>query len=149
MKISDALRGATRLFLDTAPVVYYVEEDARYVARVDSVFDRVDAGALSLVVSPVTLAECLVVPLRQNRVELQQAFVDLLVHSGNTTCVLIDAATAMRAAEFRARHNLALPDALQAATALVSGCDALLTNDPALKRVTELKVIVLDEVEPD
>jgi hypothetical protein len=34
-----------------------------------------------------------------------------------------------------------------AATALTAGCNAFLTNDPALKRVTALDVIVLDEVE--
>jgi predicted nucleic acid-binding protein len=44
---------------------------------------------------------------------------------------------------------LSLPDALQAAVALVAGCDAFLTNDAVLKRVTELRVITLDEVEPD
>lgn len=56
---------------------------------------------------------------------------------------------AIVAADFRARYNLSLPDALQAAVALVAGCDAFLTNDAALKRVTELRVITLDEVEPD
>ena len=35
------------------------------------------------------------------------------------------------------------------AIALHNGCDAFLANDVALKRVTELNVIVLDEVEPD
>jgi hypothetical protein len=32
MKITERLHTVTRLFLDTAPVVYYVEEDARYLA---------------------------------------------------------------------------------------------------------------------
>ncbi len=39
------------------------------------------------------------------------------------------------------------PDALQVATALAAGCAALLTNDARLQRVTELRVLVLDEIE--
>lgn len=62
--------------------------------------------------------------------------------------MLINQAVAERAAEIRARYNLALPDSFQVAVALESGCDAFLTNDAALKRVAEIDVIVLDEVEP-
>jgi hypothetical protein len=32
------------------------------------------------------------------------------------------------------------------AVAMLSGCDAFLTNDRDLKRVTELKVLVIDEM---
>lgn len=43
--------------------------------------------------------------------------------------------------------TLRTPDALQIAAALVAGCEAFLTNDAGLKRVTELRVLVLDELE--
>jgi predicted nucleic acid-binding protein len=46
-----------------------------------------------------------------------------------------------------ARYSLRTPDALQVATALAAGCAALLTNDVRLQRVTELRVLVLDELE--
>ena len=32
MKVADALQNVTRLFLDTAPVIYYVERNPRYAA---------------------------------------------------------------------------------------------------------------------
>ncbi|MEA5567068.1 hypothetical protein [Anabaena sp. UHCC 0399] len=38
--------------------------------------------------------------------------------------------------------TLQLPDALQIATAISSGCDAFLTNDAALQRVLELRILV-------
>src|SRR5207247_4062211 len=44
-----------------------------------------------------------------------------------------------RAAELRAQYNVTLTDALQIATAIVSGCDALLTNDLDLKRVQDIR----------
>ena len=148
MKVSERLQSVSRLFLDTAPVVYYVEEDARYLPRVDVVFERLDSGAVFAVTSPVTLAECLVMPLRTGQHELQQAFIDLVASGSNVDFLLIDQLIAERAADLRARYNLPLPDALQVAVAIVSGCDGFLTNDTALKRVTELDVLVLDELEP-
>jgi predicted nucleic acid-binding protein len=149
MKITERLQTVTRLFLDTAPVVYYVEEDIRYLALVDPVFDRLDAGTLVAVTSPVTLAECLVMPYRNNQVELQQVFSDVIVNGANVLFASIDREMGRRAAELRARYNLSLTDAFQIAVALQSGCDAFLTNDMTLKRVSELSVIVLEEMEAE
>lgn len=53
-----------------------------------------------------------------------------------------------QAAELRARYNNTSPDALQIAAALVGVCGASLTNDATPKRVTEINVVVLDEVTP-
>ena len=149
LKITERLQTVTRLFLDTASVVYYVEEDTRYLALVDPVFDRLDAGTLVAVTSPVTLAECLVMPYRNNQVELQQIFSDLIVNGTNVLFASIDREMGRRAAELRARYNLSLTDAFQIAVALQSGCDAFLTNDMTLKRVSELSVIVLEEMEAE
>jgi predicted nucleic acid-binding protein len=149
MKISERLQSVTRLFLDTAPIVYYVEEDARYLSRVDVVFERLDNGGLLAVTSPVTLAECLVVPIRQGQRELQQAFTDLIVAGSHVDFAVINQPTAQRAADLRARYNVRLPDALQLATAINESCDAFLTNDVDLKRVTEIDVLVLDDLESD
>ncbi len=149
MKITERLQTVTKLFLDTAPVVYYVEEDTRYLALVDPIFDRLDAGTLVAVTSPVTLAECLVMPYRNNQVELQQIFSDLIVNGTNVLFASIDREMGRRAAELRAHYNLSLTDAFQIAVALQSGCDAFLTNDVTLKRVSELSVVVLEEMEAE
>ena len=145
MSSSIALQGINRLFLDTSPIVYYVEENTNYVAAVEGIFDQLDTGALTGVISAVTLAECLVMPLRQDRQELKQAFLDLLLHSDSLIFISLDDNVAIQAADLRARYNLPLADAFQAAAALVAGCDAFLTNDVMLKRVVELNVIVLGE----
>jgi len=41
-----------------------------------------------------------------------------------------------------------LPDAPQIASALAAGSQAFLTNDASLKRVTEISILVLDEMSP-
>lgn len=147
MKIDAALQGVTSLFLDTAPVVYYVERNPTYTALVDNVFDRIDAGTLQGVTSPITLMECLVVPIRQGLTQVQQNFTDLLVAGANMTFVPLDQTIAKQAADLRARYNLSLADSFQVAAALGAGCGALLTNDHLLKRIRELPVLVVDELE--
>ena len=146
MNIVDSLQNVTLLFLDTAPVIYYVEENPSYSALVEVIFERIDSGSLTAVTSPVTLAECLVVPYRLGLMQRQRDFFELIVHGSNTVFLPIDHDQARRAAELRAYYNLTLPDALQIATALATWCEAFLTNDATLKRVTELTMLVLSDL---
>ena len=70
--------------------------------------------------------------------------------TGNFTLLPIDRAVAEIAADVRARYRLRTPDALQVAAALSAGCEALVTNDTTLSRVTAppvFRVLVLDELE--
>lgn len=147
MNVPARLKGVRRIFLDTAPVIYFVEENPHYAARAQGIFERLDNGELSAVASPITLSECLVLPYRSGNGEVAEAFTRLLVNSESVSFHPIDEQIADQAANLRAQHNLTLTDALQAAVALSSGCDAFLTNDVALKRVEGLNVIVLDELE--
>lgn len=147
MKIEDALQNVTRLFLDSAPVIYYVEEHPRYISLMDALFEHIETTALTTVASPVTLAECLVVPIRAGLTKLQQNYSDLLLHGPNTMFVPLDELCAQQAAQLRARYNLRLLDALQIAAALTARCEALVTNDAMFQRVTELRVLMIDDLE--
>lgn len=147
MKVSDALVGVSRLFLDSAPVIYYVELNPQYIAILDDIFERIGTGRVTATTGPITLAECLVMPYRLALTRVQQDFFDLVVHGRNTVFVALDEEAARDAAVFRARYNLTLPDALQVASAVRAGCEALLANDGGLRRVAEVRVVVLDELE--
>jgi predicted nucleic acid-binding protein len=147
MKLSDALEGVTKVFLDTSSVVYYVEAVPAFAKVARVVFALIGEGQIQGVVSPVTLAECVTLPIRLGQVELRQRFTDLLTGTDGILLVNIDAAIGQRAAELRIRYGLKLPDALQVAVAISAGCEAFLTNDVALKRVTELRILPLVELE--
>lgn len=147
MKLADALQGVSLLFLDTAPVIYQVERHPVYFSLVEVVFREIDAGGVTAVTSPITLAECLVLPYRVADTGRLQQFADLIVQGRNTIFVPVDQHIGQQAAELRARYGLGLPDALQIACALGAGCEAFLTNDLALRRVTELRVLALDDLE--
>lgn len=51
------------------------------------------------------------------------------------------------ASDLRAKYAIRTPDALQIAAGLSLGATGFLTNDGRLKRVTELEVLLLDEIE--
>jgi predicted nucleic acid-binding protein len=53
---------------------------------------------------------------------------------------------ARQAAHIRAEFNLRIPDAIHAATALITGATALITNDAIFRRVPGLEVVLLDEM---
>ncbi len=145
MSIAEHLQGVSRLFLDTAPVIYFVERNPQYLPYVRAVFEHIRDRLLIAVTSPVTLAECLVRPYRLGQTELQQEFIDLITGIEGIEFAGIDQTIALQAAQIRARYNLQLPDAFQIAVALAAGCEAFLTNDVIFRRVTELQVLVLDD----
>lgn len=147
MKAWEALQGVYRLFLDTAPVIYYIEKHPVYFPVLSPIFDQIDRGTLMAVTSPITLSECLVLPYRLRSIQLQRDFTELIVRGKHTMFVWLDEDCGQRAAEIRARYNLTLLDAFQIAAALSAGCEALLTNDRALTRVTDLRILMLEDIE--
>ena len=147
MNLAKRLEKVGQIFLDTAPVIYFVEKNPEFAQKVSEVFERLDNGNLIAVVSPITLAECLVLPYKQKNKEIAQVFNDLLVNSKSVLFYPIDEVTADKAAELRARYNLTLTDAFQPAIAIHSECGAFLTNDADLNRVKEIPIVVLSDVE--
>ncbi|MBO3457811.1 type II toxin-antitoxin system VapC family toxin [Aetokthonos hydrillicola Thurmond2011] len=133
--------------MDTSPVIYYVEAVPAFAEVVREIFTLIGQGHIVGVVSPVTLAECVTLPMRLRQIEVQQRFMDLLTGTEGILFVNIDAAIGQQAADLRISYGLKLPGALQLATAIAAGCEAFLTNDVALKRVTKLRVLVLGELE--
>jgi predicted nucleic acid-binding protein len=146
MRLDDAFTAVSRLAFDTAPISYFVEAHPRYDALVTAIFERVARGEVEGVTSVISLTEVLVHPVQQGNQALSDSYTDLLLHSEHFQTVPIEAAAARRAAELRAKYQLRTPDALQLASALTAGCDAFLTNDVKLLRVTELRVVVLDQL---
>jgi predicted nucleic acid-binding protein len=147
MKIMEALAGISRIFLDTAPVIYLVEAHVDFGARSRAVFAHMDESGIQGITSPVTLAECLIMPIRLQQESRQASFRNLLTGTDGISLVEIDATIGSKAAELRVNYGLKLPDALQIATAIEAGCDAFLTNDRMLSRVMELQVIVLGDLD--
>jgi predicted nucleic acid-binding protein len=147
--ISRPLAQVDKLFVDTSPLIYFVERHPVYLPLCRNIFERMNTGELSGVTGVVTLTEVLTVPLRTGNTVIEKLYRDILVHSRNFTLLMVDTPIAERAAQLRALYNLRTADALQMGAALMVGCQAFLTNDAKLMRVTELRVLLVDDLELD
>ena len=146
MKASEAFSRMRRVFLDSAPVIYHVQADPVYSGRTSLLFQRIDIGELEAVTSVITLAECLVLPLKRNDSALATRFRERIIEGLNTRMAGVDDVVE-KAAELRARHHVSLLDALQLACAEANGCDSFLTNDRRLARIEEMPVLVLGDLQ--
>ena len=149
MKISDALEGVQRLYTETAPLIYYVEENPTCVAKMDAIIASIEDRPIEALSSVITLAEVLTHPLKLGNTRLAQAYRDILLNNGEVRLLPVTSRIAESAADLRARYNLRTPDALHVAAGIDARCDAFLTNDAGIKRITEIAVLVLDELELD
>ena len=146
MRIKEALLGVKRLFLDTAPVIYLVEQNPQFFDGVRAIFEAVDRAQIRVVASPVTLAECLVGAYRANQLQVATNFTQYLTQ-GETDFVQTTVAIADRAAQLRAQCGFGMTDALQIATAIDAQCDAFLTNDAQLQRVPSIRVLIVGDLQ--
>lgn len=148
MKLIHAeLSKVRRLYIDSAPLIYYVEENAAYLDKMREIVGIVDQTDLLAFSSVLTLAEVLVLPLRQGDQQLVQAYQEILVAGDDYELVVVTPEIAVTAADIRARYGLGTPDSLHVATAIATHCDAMLTNDSDMKRIKELSVLLLDDLE--
>jgi predicted nucleic acid-binding protein len=143
--LNDTIAAGSTLFLDSGPIIYFVEQNPSYYSLLAPFFARVDQGEIAIVTSPITLAECLYYPYKNEDKKLAETFTRRLVTDQNVGFMPITADIADHSAQLRVKYNLGFADAFQVATAVASGCDIFLTNDKQLKRVTSLKVVVLSD----
>lgn len=139
MEATDLPEGAW-VTVDTAPLIYLMEDHPTLLSPYLPIFERIEAGTLHGVVSTVTLAEFLTGPLRNNDEILADRYYQSLGNSNNWHVQGLDAALSFTAARIRARYSLKLPDAIQVATAIYSSSSALITHDRDFSQVTEIPV---------
>lgn len=141
-----SLTGIQLLFLDTAPIIYLVEGQGALGVQARSIFSEIDQQGIQLVTSPITLAECLVHPLRNQRPDLTELFRQTIVNGPRTLFLPLDAGIAESSAELRARYGfLKLADSLQLATAISCNCDAFLTNDRRLSAIADIACLMVED----
>lgn len=131
-------QGATVL-VDTAPFIYILEGKQPFAAMFEGLFELADAGGVTICLSVITLAEVLTGPYQAGLTPLAKRYEKTL---NGYEVLPVSPAIASLAAQLRAQYKLRLPDALQLATALDVGADALVTHDRDFSRVTGLRVLM-------
>lgn len=100
MTIQEVFRNISKLALDTAPIIYFVEKHPKYHLYV------------SAVSASITLTEVLNHPLRQGATRIVQEYEDILENSRGFELIPIDNVIARTAATLRVKYHLKTPDAL-------------------------------------
>jgi predicted nucleic acid-binding protein len=139
------LENVSTVALDTAALIYYVEAHPTYCSLVEPVIEAIDKAEVIGITSTITLLEVLVLPFREGNSVLAQEYRSILLHS-NLRLISLTYDIAEKAAEIRARHNLRTPDSVQVATAILNNADLLIANDKKWKKITEVNVVILDEI---
>jgi len=142
--ISQSL--GTRIYLDTNIIIYVVEGYDEYGHILLSLLDEMDSGAVTAVTSELTRAEVLVKPKQDHNNVLEHAYKTFLQARSMLEIVAISENILEIAAELRAETKLKLPDAIHIATAIVSDCNVLLTNDRTMLSPAPCKVVLLSEL---
>jgi predicted nucleic acid-binding protein len=134
------------IFLDTSPLIYFIEGNSEYQKKLEQIFRANDKGDFTFITSSITLLEVLVKPLREGQTELADKYKKILTTAPGIEIFDITNELAVKAAELRAKYNLRTPDSIQIATATENNAAYFLTNDIRLKSISEINGVMLSEL---
>jgi predicted nucleic acid-binding protein len=134
----DDLPAQALLLMDSAPIIYCLEDHRKLAPRFMPLFAAHETGRVRFSVTTITIAEVLTGPLQAGDDALAQRYRAIL-ESWQPVELNVDIAES--AARLRASLRLKLADAVQAASALAINATALVTHDRDFSRVHSLRVI--------
>lgn len=135
-----------RVFVDTAPIIYYLENNSLYMESVKSFFAKCIEDKIQIVTSAITIEEYLVYPYSSGKNELADNFKKFIKYM-DIEIVNIDSKVAEQGAKLRGQYkNFKAMDALQIAAAVISGCDMFFTNDKQLRQEKELPCMTIEDI---
>jgi predicted nucleic acid-binding protein len=146
VKTRDFLKQHKIYAADTMVFIYHFEDHKKYAPISEILFDAWEKGTHHGVTSVITLLEVLVKPKKDANQDAVRDYKDLLLTFPNLDVFAVGAECAEVAADIRAQYGIRTPDAIQIATALLGHATALITNDDQLKQITELEIVLLDEL---
>ena len=132
--------------LDTMVFIYHFEENQVYSPLTFSIFESLEKGNFNGITSILTLLEILVKPKKENNLHLTERYKLLFETFPNLQVKTLNENIADIASSLRANYNINTPDAIQIATSLEAKADIFITNDTTLKKISEIKVLLLSEM---
>jgi predicted nucleic acid-binding protein len=137
LDLSSLSTGAL-VVVDTAPIIYCLEGHPKLAQRFLPLFERQAVGEIAFAVTTLTIAEVLTGPLGAGRDELAASYRSVME---SWEVIALNADIAESAARFRGSLKLKLPDAIQVASAIAVGADALASHDRDFRKVKTLRIL--------
>jgi predicted nucleic acid-binding protein len=110
------------------------------------IFKWLESSRNAAVTSAITMLEVLVQPYRDDDDERIDSFYALLSTFPHLSWIDLNLEIVDRAAQLRAKYKLKTPDAIQVATAIVSGSTGFISNDEVFRRIPALDLMILDNL---
>lgn len=134
-----SLPAGALVLVDSAPIIYLLEYHPKFAARYRRIFEQQAAGEIIFAVTTIVMSEVLTGPLGAGQEVLAKRYRNVME---SWQVVELSADIAESAARLRGSLKLKLADAVQVASALTIGADALLTHDRDFSAVKALRVLV-------
>lgn len=132
------LAPGARVFVDSAPFIYLLEDHPVFAPRFLGLFEAAAAGQLHILLSTITVAEVLTGPHKAGRAALAKRYETALCEY---EVLNVSVSVAALAAQIGCQYRLRLPDALQLAAALEGGAHAFVTHDRDFAAVDAIAVL--------
>jgi predicted nucleic acid-binding protein len=134
------IEGVAVAYIDTNIFIYFVESDGPLGDRAKAWINALRVAEIPLVVSRLTLLECLYGPAKQGNAELISTYRALHEDASIVDMQELEHHILEDAALKGGRLGLKLPDSIHYFTALHCRCDLFLTNDARFKSIGSMDV---------
>ncbi len=141
-----SFQSGQKVFIDTAPLIYWFEEHPAYTDIMAGFFDNITKKRIPLITSMITYIEVITQPARLGADDLADKYRDYFLNSEQLNIYPLDMLVADAAVSMRAAYSLRTPDAIQLATAQVCGCNYILSNDRKWRRIKNIRIVLVDEL---
>ncbi len=132
--------------VDTMLFIYLFENNKKYFLIVKELFYLLEKEKITVVTSIISPIEIISTPSIEEYPEKQRLYLSFFKKMKNLRIKEIDWELVEKVGYFRRKYNLRTPDAIQLTTAIESQAKIFMTNDIKFKKVTEIPVLILDEV---
>lgn len=137
---------AKHIGLDSMCFIYHFSRHPLYSPLTRTLFAQIQEKSVTGITSMMTIAETFVQPEKMNDRMTLHEYERFFRSFPNLAVFPIDWYTARLAARLRSEYkSLRIPDAIQLACAILNECPVFLTNDKKLKKVKEIRVMVLED----
>ncbi len=135
-----------KIGLDSKCFIYQFIDHPQYEPLTNIIFELLEENKIQAVTSTISLVEVFVRAEKSKDRLLITEYEKFFYGMPNLDIVDIDWSIARLAAKLRAIYTgIKTPDALQLSAALLKNCSLFLTNDKKLKKVKEIKVMILED----
>lgn len=131
--------------IDTMPFIYLLEKHQTYFSIVEKIFRLIEKEKIKTVTSVITPIEILSTPLLEKFPQKQKLYLSFFTKLKNLKVIDLTFDLIENVSRLRRKYLLRTPDSIQIATSLSQQANLFITNDKRLKKIKEIKTVLLDE----